>query len=78
MDSVAANLLGATIAVSTGAFDVLPPGGTADVPLSIDQVEWAMTPPLGIMVVGIENVIHGDDRQAQLIRIPRRRNSETR
>jgi minor extracellular serine protease Vpr len=42
-------------AVSTGAFAVLPPGASASVPLTINAAEFAATPALGVMVVGIDN-----------------------
>ena len=42
-------------AVSTGAFAVLGPRSRASVPLTIDPAEFAATPALGVMVVGIEN-----------------------
>ncbi|HEX9488182.1 MAG TPA: S8 family serine peptidase, partial [Gemmatimonadales bacterium] len=42
-------------AVSTGAFAVVGPRSRASVPLTIDPTEFAATPALGVMVVGIEN-----------------------
>jgi minor extracellular serine protease Vpr len=42
-------------AVSTGAFAVVGPRSRASVPLTINPTEFATTPALGVMVVGIEN-----------------------
>jgi len=42
-------------AVSTGAFAVVGPRARASVPLTINPAEFAATPALGVMVVGIEN-----------------------
>jgi len=42
-------------AVSTGAFAVVGPRSRASVPLTINPAEFAATPALGVMVVGIEN-----------------------
>jgi hypothetical protein len=42
-------------AVSTGAFASLGPRARTSVPLTINPVEFATTPALGVMVVGIEN-----------------------
>jgi subtilisin family serine protease len=42
-------------AVSTGAFAVVGPRSRASVPLTISPTEFAATPALGVMVVGIEN-----------------------
>src|SRR6266571_4199677 len=42
-------------AVSTGAFAVVGPRSRASVPLTINPTEFAATPALGVMVVGIEN-----------------------
>jgi len=57
-------------AITTAAFAALNPGDRASLPVSIDPAEWARTPALGLMVVGLENANHGDgNRQAQLIRV---------
>jgi hypothetical protein len=44
-----------TSAVSTGAFATVKPRSTASVPLAINPAEFALTPPLGVMIVGMEN-----------------------
>jgi len=53
-------------AVSTASFAQLDPGQHASVPLTIDPVEWAQTPALGVMIVGLENF---NDSQARLITV---------
>jgi hypothetical protein len=55
-------------AVSTAAYVPLDPGAHASVPLAIDPAEWAQTPALGVMVVGLENFNGG---QARLLGIGR-------
>jgi hypothetical protein len=42
-------------AVSTGGFATLAPNARASVPLTINPAEFAVTPALGVMVVGLEN-----------------------
>jgi len=42
-------------AVSTGAFAVVGPRSRTSVPLTINPTEFAATPALGVMVVGMEN-----------------------
>src|SRR5260221_1181546 len=42
-------------AVSTGAFAVVGPRARASVPLTINPAEFAATPALGVMAVGVEN-----------------------
>jgi minor extracellular serine protease Vpr len=54
-------------AVSTGGFAVVPPLGTASVPLALDVAELAVTPPLGVMVVNLENA--SGRREATLLRL---------
>src|SRR5581483_11604234 len=44
-----------TPAISTGAFDAVAPGAAVVQPVSIDAAEWARTPALGLLVVGIDN-----------------------
>ena len=56
-------------AVSTGAFAVVGPRSSASVPLTIDAAEFAATPALGVMVVGIENFSGG--AEANLLRFGR-------
>src|SRR5712664_2164319 len=56
-------------AVSTGAFAVVGPRSSASVPLTIDAAEFAATPALGVMVVGIENFSGG--AEAHLLRFGR-------
>jgi minor extracellular serine protease Vpr len=41
--------------ISTGAFETLPPGTNASVPLSINRAEFRLTPALGQMIVSLEN-----------------------
>jgi hypothetical protein len=36
--------------IRTGGFAVVPPNGSASVPVSVNLPEWAATPSLGIMV----------------------------
>lgn len=56
--------------ISTAGGDVVAPGASITVPLSIDPAEWARTPALGVMVVGMDNPNHGEEaRQAQLLRV---------
>ena len=55
-------------AVSTAAFATLAPGQHVSVPLTIDPVEWKLSPALGVMVVGLENFNGG---QARLLGIGR-------
>ena len=55
-------------AVTTASFSSLNPGQHASVPLVIDPVEWAQTPALGVMVVGLENL---NRSQARLFGIGR-------
>jgi minor extracellular serine protease Vpr len=55
-------------AVTTAAYVPLNPGEHASVPLAIDPVEWAQSPALGVMVIGLENFNGG---QARLLGIGR-------
>jgi hypothetical protein len=45
-----------TPAISTGQFVTVSPNGTATVPVSINAAEWALTAPLGVMVVSQDNL----------------------
>ena len=54
--------------ISTGAFDLLPPGTSASESISIDRTEFALTPALGVMVVSLENLTK-ENRQALLLRL---------
>jgi minor extracellular serine protease Vpr len=57
-------------AITTGIGAALNPRDRVSLPISIDPAEWARTPALGLMVVGIENAnANGEARQAQLIRV---------
>ncbi|MFL5310483.1 MAG: S8 family serine peptidase [Myxococcales bacterium] len=56
-------------AVSTGAFAVVGPRARASVPLTINATEFAATPALGVMVVGIENF--SGRAEANLLRFER-------
>jgi len=55
--------------ISTGAFDLLPPGTSASESISIDRTEFALTPALGAMVVSLENMTK-ENKQALLLRVP--------
>jgi minor extracellular serine protease Vpr len=57
-----------TPAISTGQFVSVPPNGTTTVPVSINTAEWAITKPLGVMVVSQDNV--NGAPQADLIPTP--------
>jgi minor extracellular serine protease Vpr len=48
--------------ISTGAFEILPPGTNASVPLSINQAEFRLTPALGQMIVSLENLARGGNQ----------------
>ena len=39
----------------TGQFAAVAPNGTASVPIHINAAEWAKTPALGVMVIGLDN-----------------------
>ena len=56
-------------AVSTGAFAVVGPSSRASVPLTINPTEFAATPALGVMVVGMEN--SSGRAEANLLRFER-------
>jgi subtilisin family serine protease len=65
------NAFNSSISTAIGA--ALNPTERISLPLSIDPAEWAKTPALGLMVVGLENFNRGGEeraRQAQLIRVP--------
>ncbi|MBA2642322.1 MAG: S8 family serine peptidase [Actinobacteria bacterium] len=44
-----------TSSITQGSFATLPPGGSANVPITINPAEWALTPALGVMVVSLDN-----------------------
>jgi minor extracellular serine protease Vpr len=52
-------------AIETGGWAVVPPKGTATVPVSINAAEWALSPPKGLMVVNVDD--HSGKEQAELI-----------
>lgn len=54
--------------ISTGAFDLLPPGASASERITIDRTEFALTPALGAMVVSLENLTK-ENRQALLLHL---------
>jgi subtilisin family serine protease len=54
-------------AVSQGQFATLKPGETATIPVSINPAESQITPALGLMVVGLDNMV--GDPQARVISI---------
>ncbi|HEY6909773.1 MAG TPA: S8 family serine peptidase [Myxococcales bacterium] len=56
-------------AISTGAFATLAAGAQTTIPLSIDPAEFALTPPLGVMVVSLENANRAEDSQATLLTV---------
>jgi subtilisin family serine protease len=47
--------------ISNGLFDTIPPGGSAQEPVTIDQAEWAKTPALGLMIVTLDNAAGKDE-----------------
>ncbi len=53
--------------ISTGAFEILPPGTNASVPLSINRAEFRLTPALGQMVVSLENRARGEGGSQALL-----------
>ena len=53
-------------AISNGDFEVLPPGASVNVPLTIDRKEFRLTPALGQLVISLENVNRGGS-QALLV-----------
>ncbi len=56
-------------AVSTGGFAVVGPRARTSVPLTINATEFATTPALGVMVVGMENF--SGRAEADLLRFDR-------
>ena len=42
-------------AISTGGFQTVAPGGTAQETISVNAAEWALTPALGLMVTTVDN-----------------------
>jgi minor extracellular serine protease Vpr len=56
-------------AVSTGAFASLAPGARASVPITVNATEFAATPALGVMVVGIDNF--SGKAEANLLKLDR-------
>ena len=42
-------------AISTGGFQTVAPGGTAQETISVNATEWALTPALGLMVTTVDN-----------------------
>jgi minor extracellular serine protease Vpr len=56
-----------TPAISTGMFDVLDPGQSADETVTIDGAEWNQSPALGLMIVSHQNPSGKDE--AQLIKV---------
>jgi minor extracellular serine protease Vpr len=57
-------------AISTGAIVSVGPHDKAAVPLLLDQVEWKVTPSLGVMVVSLDNFWLGVPGQAELLHVP--------
>ena len=55
-----------TNSVTTASFVTLQPGQHSTLPLAINATEWAQTPSLGVMIVGMENY---NDIQAKLLSI---------
>lgn len=53
--------------VSTGAFAVVRPRSMASVPLAINPAEFELTPPLGVMIVGMENFSGKREAEVQAI-----------
>jgi len=42
-------------AISTGGFQTVAPGGTAQETIAVNAAEWALTPALGLMVTTVDN-----------------------
>jgi hypothetical protein len=42
-------------AISTGGFQTVAPGGTAQETISVNATEWALTPALGLMITTVDN-----------------------
>jgi minor extracellular serine protease Vpr len=58
-----------TNAISTGAFTTVPPGGVdTSVSVSVNMVEWAKTPALGLMIVTLD--MQGGSDEALLLKVP--------
>jgi subtilisin family serine protease len=51
----------------TGQFAGVNVNGTASVPVHIDAAEWAKTPALGVMVVGLDNAAGADEAKLLLV-----------
>jgi hypothetical protein len=41
--------------ISTGGFQTVAPGGTAQETIAVNAAEWALTPALGLMVTTVDN-----------------------
>ena len=50
-------------AISQGGFASVAPGASAGVPISVDPVEWARSPALGLMIVTLDNKSGQDEAQ---------------
>ena len=57
-----------TKAISTGDFDAVAPGAAVNQSLTINAAEWALTPALGVMVVGLDNAAGA--AEARLLSVP--------
>ena len=42
-------------AISTGGFQTVAPGGTAQETIAVNAAEWAITPALGVMITSLDN-----------------------
>jgi subtilisin family serine protease len=42
-------------AISTGGFQTVAPGGTAQETITVNAAEWALTPALGLMITTVDN-----------------------
>ncbi len=54
-------------AISNGMYDTLAPGASTTETVTVDPVEYAVTPPLGLMVVTHDNI---GAREARLFSVP--------
>lgn len=52
-----------TSSISQGGFAPVAPGGAGSVPISVDPVEWALTPAKGIMVHTLDNKSGAEEAQ---------------
>ena len=56
-----------TPAISQGMFETVAPGGSINVPISINAAEWAHSPALGALIVTLDN--KGGKEEATLLEV---------